>query len=324
LRENNQEKAFFKNINGLDIKGNPKLCGGIPELHLPQCTSKFRSKSHHSLRIIVLVSSIVSSFIFLVLVTWLLATCYSRKLPHTNEQSNRALKHEMQHVSYNDLLKATENFSSKYLIGRGTFGAVYKASISFENMTTVAVKVLNLEEHGASRSFFSECEALRNLRHRNLIKVLSLCSSIDHQGNDFKALVFEYMPNGSLEAWLHPNSYIETLVRSLDLFHWLNITIDIATALDYLHSHGPIPIVHCDLKPSNILLDDDMTAKVGDFGLSRFLVRPDTMPSQSLTSTSGIKGSIGYIPPGIISSFGERFIFYASIRNLLHFIYLSL
>ncbi|KAJ4807162.1 Leucine-rich receptor-like protein kinase family protein [Rhynchospora pubera] len=171
--------------------------------------------------------------------------------------------------------------------------------MSFENVTTVAVKVLNLETHGASRSFLSECEVLRNVRHRNLIKVLSSCSSIDQHGNDFKALVIEFMPNGSLETWLHPNtnSNFDLPVRSLNLIEMLRIAIDVATALDYLHYHGPAPIVHCDLKPSNVLLDDDMTAHVGDFGLAIFLEPPDIQLFESLTSTTGIKGSIGYIPP---------------------------
>ena len=139
------------------------------------------------------------------------------------------------------------------------------------------------------------------MRHRNLIKVLSLCSSIDHQGNDFKALVFEFMPNGSLETWLHPNACTDRPFRSLSFIQRLNIAFDVAAALDYLHYHLTAPIVHCDLKPSNVLLDDNMTAHVSDFGLARFLVRPDTMPSQSMSSTGGIKGSIGYIPPGIYS-----------------------
>jgi len=169
--------------------------------------------------------------------------------------------------------------------------------MSFENVTTVAVKVLNLDKHSASRSFFSECKALKNVRHRNLVKVLSLCSSIDHQGNDFKALVFEFMPNGSLETWLHPYACTDRPFRTLSFIQRLNIAFDVAAALDYLHYHVPAPIVHCDLKPSNVLLDDDMTAHVSDFGLAKILVRPDTMPSQSMSSTRGIKGSFGYIPP---------------------------
>jgi serine/threonine protein kinase len=126
-----------------------------------------------------------------------------------------------------------------------------------------------------------------------------VCSSIDHRGNDFKALIFEFMPNGNLESWLHPNACMNRPFKSLSIIQRLNIAIDVAIALDYLCDHGPVPIVHCDLKPSNVLLDYEMTAHVGDFGLAS-LVRSDTMTSQPVPSTSGIKGSIGYIPPGII------------------------
>ncbi|OAY79765.1 putative LRR receptor-like serine/threonine-protein kinase [Ananas comosus] len=111
--------------------------------------------------------------------------------------------------------------------------------MNYENADIVAVKVLNLQQHGAFRSFIS-------IRHRNLVKILTSCSSLDHRGNDFKALVFEYMPNGSLE-------------ESLSLIQRLNI--------EYLHHEGSVLIVHCDLKPSNVLLDNDMTAHVGDFGV---------------------------------------------------------
>ncbi|XP_078150819.1 uncharacterized protein LOC144546169 [Carex rostrata] len=291
------EKGIFQNVSGLDVRGNPKLCGGVPQIHLSQCFSQPSTQKHHSRRNMVLISSIVGSFICITAIICLLVIYYPRNNPQNNPQSDRALKYGLKPVSYNDLLRATENFSSKNLIGRGAFGEVYKAVMSFENVTTVAVKVLNLDKHGASRSFFSECEALKNVRHRNLVKVLSLCSSIDHQGNDFKALVFEFMPNGSLETWLHPNACTDRPFRSLSFIQRLNIAFDVAAALDYLHYHVPAPIVHCDLKPSNVLLDDDMTAHVSDFGLAKILVRPDTMPSQSMSSTRGIKGSIGYIPP---------------------------
>ncbi|XP_058087549.1 probable LRR receptor-like serine/threonine-protein kinase At3g47570 [Magnolia sinica] len=172
-------------------------------------------------------------------------------------------------VSFSDLLRGTDGFSSANLIGVGSFGSVYKGILEcFE--TLVAVKVLNLLQQGALKSFVTECEALRNIRHRNLVKILTVCSSIDFNGNDFKALVFEYMPNGSLEKWLH------------QMLH--------------LHHHLKTPIVHRDLKPGNVLLDDDMVAHVGDFGLARFLSEAAESFSQNQASTFGIKVSIGYIP----------------------------
>ena len=204
-------------------------------------------------------------------------------------------------VSYADLLKATDGFSSSNLIGSGSYGSVYKGTLHQNNIgeTAVAVKVLNLLQEGAVRSFMAECEALRNIRHRNLIKILTCCSSIDFRGNDFKALVFEYMANGSLQNWLSRDNEGDNMIsgRNLKLIERLNIAIDVASALDYLHYHCPSPIVHRDLKPSNVLLDADMVAHVGDFGLARFV------SATAQSSTVGMKGSIGYIAPGNKSAF---------------------
>lgn len=100
-----------------------------------------------------------------------------------------------------------------------------------------------------------------------------------------QALILEFMPNGRQlrrEAWLHPNACTnQPFRRSLSL-DWMKIAMDVATALDYLHYHGPTPIIHCDLKPSNVLfLDKDMTAHVGDLGLARFLVAPPLLSSKT-------------------------------------------
>ena len=135
----------------------------------------------------------------------------------------------------------------------------------------VAVKVLNLETWGASNSFMVECEALRNIRHWNLLKVLITCSSVDFRGNDFKAVIFEVMDNGSLDAWLYPKENDQVKPRKLNLRQRLSVAIDVASALDYLPHHCGTPIIHCDLKPSNILLNGNMTAHGGDFCSPEFL-----------------------------------------------------
>jgi len=160
------------------------------------------------------------------------------------------------------------------------------------------VKVFNLEQSGSNRSFVAECEALRRMRHRCLLKIITCCSSINQHHEEFKALVFEFMPNGSLNGWLHPKSGMPTISNTLSLEQRLNIAVDIMDALDYLHNHCQPPIVHCDLKPSNILLTEDMSARVGDFGISRILPESASRTLQNSNSTIGLRGSIGYVAPG--------------------------
>ncbi|XVF83968.1 hypothetical protein PTKIN_Ptkin16aG0537000 [Pterospermum kingtungense] len=201
-------------------------------------------------------------------------------------------------LSYQSILKATNSFSSETLIGEGSFGFVYKGVL--EDGKIIAIKVLKLLSHGASRSFLAECEALRNVRHRNLVKVLTACSGVDYNGNDFKALVYEFMANGSLEDRLHPPIGIndgEEAAKSLNLFQRLNVVIDVSYALEYLHHHCETPIVHCDLKPSNILLDDEMVGHVGDFGLAKFITSDLQNHTSSQSSSLGFRGTIGYAPP---------------------------
>ncbi|XVF19883.1 hypothetical protein REPUB_Repub11eG0149400 [Reevesia pubescens] len=157
---------------------------------------------------------------------------------------------------------------------------------------------MNLQERGASKSFLTECKTLRNVRHRNLVKIISACSSIDFQGNPFKALIYEFMPNGSLEQWLHAPNETNAIEHGepkiLNFPQRLNVAIDVASALEYLHHHCEVAVVHCDLKPSNILLDQDMVAHVGDFGLARFFPKSMNSFYGNSTSTLGLNGTVGY------------------------------
>ncbi|KAI5332012.1 hypothetical protein L3X38_022139 [Prunus dulcis] len=192
----------------------------------------------------------------------------------------------------NNHLRATNRFHESNLLGTGGFGSVYKGTIS--DGIDVAVKVFNLQIEGAFKSFDSECDVLSNIRHRNLIKIISCCSQ-----PDFRALVLQYMSNGSLE---NQNSPLNILQR-------LNIMTDVASALEYLHhDHGPNHVVHCDVKPGNILHDDDMVAHVADLGIARLLGEGDSM-TQTMTLAT-----IGYMAPefgmeGIISTRGDVYSF---------------
>ena len=226
--------------------------------------------------------------------TTLILTClfhWWRSRKGNRESSSGSIGNELLRLSYQSLLKATNGFSSDNLIGSGGYGSVYKGILD-DNEHVIAVKVLNLTSRGAAKSFVAECEILRNARHRNLVKVLTACSGVDYHGNDFKALVYEFMENGSLDDWLHPST------RCLCVLQRLNISIDIACALEYLHYHSGTPIVHCDLKPSNVLLDKEMTAHVSDFGLVKFLSDWRLGSAANQSSSIGARGSISYCPLG--------------------------
>ncbi|XP_077230320.1 uncharacterized protein LOC143863513 isoform X2 [Tasmannia lanceolata] len=295
------KEGIFRNASAVSLHGNIKLCGGILELQLPACPAQVYQKrgKTHSLRVIISTATVA---LFLIILSCFFATFYWKKKSRKNPFVSSPLEDQRLKLSYAELLRATNGFSLENLIGAGSYGSVYKGLLN-HNETAVAVKVLNLQQHGATKSFNAECEALRNIRHRNLIKILTSCSSIDYQGNDFKALVFKYMPNGSLEKWLHQSGDGQHPVMNLTLIQRLNIAIDVASALDYLHHHGEMPLVHCDLKPSNILLDDDMNAHVGDFGLARFIFAATANLSNNQSSSLAIKGSIGYVAPGLIFLF---------------------
>jgi receptor kinase-like protein len=289
--------GVFANASAISMQGNEKLCGGIPDIHLTPCSFQLPKKKHMLLMIPIVVTTTATLFI-LALLYFLHTKCKKGRTEVPSTMSMHMHAHPL--VSYAQLVVATDGFSTINLLGSGSFGTVYKGNLhgeSGESSNLVAVKVLKLQSPGSIKSFRAECEALRHLRHRNLVKIETACLSIDNNGNDFKAIVYEFMPNGSLECWLHPDTTSQTEQKSLNLLERMSILLDVAFALDYLHCHGPAPVIHCDLKPSNVLLDADMVAHVGDFGLAKIIV--DTSPAfQQSMSSMGFRGTIGYAPPG--------------------------
>ncbi|KAL6128705.1 hypothetical protein ACLB2K_072060 [Fragaria x ananassa] len=163
--------GIFKNATASSVAGNTRLCGGVATLRLPVCKPNESKGGGGLSRRMKLLISLVSGFSLLGFVVVLSLFLLGKK---RKEAKSSNLVNSFLQVSYATLLKATEGFSSTNLIGVGAFGSVYKGILA-EDRVVVAVKVFNMLHRGASKSFISECEALRNIRHRNLVKIVTAC-----------------------------------------------------------------------------------------------------------------------------------------------------
>ncbi|XP_041026906.1 probable LRR receptor-like serine/threonine-protein kinase At3g47570 [Juglans microcarpa x Juglans regia] len=269
---------------------NDALCGA-PRLQAPPCENdspkKTKAKVSHLMKYLLPAIGLA----MLVVIPSLAYKVCKTKNPRFPVQADLYNLTTWRRISHQELLLATERFNSSNLLGEGSFGSVYKGTL-LDGMN-IAVKVINLQVEGAFKCFDAECEVLRNARHRNLVKIITICSNVD-----FKALVLEYMPNENLEKWLYSDDCC------LNFLQRLNIMIDVASALEYLHYGYSTVIVHCDLKPSNILLDVDMVAHVADFGMAKLLGDEDSM-MQTMTLAT-----LGYMAPeyglgGVVSARGD-------------------
>jgi LRR receptor-like serine/threonine-protein kinase FLS2 len=220
----------FANFTAKSFSGNKALCGN-PIFGVLPCPSPGSKRLKVNKRSKVKQSLLKYFLPTIALVILCLALVYMlRRHRESNLQvpslfnTLPAFKHKM--ISYQELCQGTNNFCESNLLGIGGFGSVYKG-VLFDG-TIVAVKVLNLQLSSALKSFDAECKVLRTIRHRNLLKAISTCSNPVPK---FRALVLQYMSNGSLERWLYSYNYC------LNLLQRLNIMIDVALALDYLH-HG--------------------------------------------------------------------------------------
>ncbi|KAK1409686.1 hypothetical protein QVD17_36215 [Tagetes erecta] len=184
--------------------------------------------------------------------------------------------------AYKDLYKATKGFKESELLGKGGFGQVYKGTLT-ELGTPVAVKKIWRESGQGMKEFVAEIATIGRLRHPNLVRLLGYCR---RKGGEL-FLVYDYMPNSSLDGLLF-NS------KSNLILTWkqrVKIIIHVAEALVYLHEEWIEVIIHRDIKASNVLLDAEMNAKLGDFGLARF------SNNGKEVKTTHLAGTLGYIAP---------------------------
>lgn len=214
-----------------------------------------------------------------------------KKLSHLISMGNGGLEE----FSIDDLLQATDNFSNEHKIGTGSFGSVYLADLQIRGETRrMAIKRAEVSKSSSQNAgmkrqedkdnaFLNELEFLSRLNHRNLLRLYGYC-----EDSNERILIYEYMNNGTLHHHLH-----KTSVSPLNTWPArIKTALDAAKGIEYLHVYAVPPIIHRDIKSSNILLDDTWTAKLSDFGLS--LLRPVDVETPLATRAAG---TFGYMDP---------------------------
>ncbi|XP_030496646.2 L-type lectin-domain containing receptor kinase IX.1-like [Cannabis sativa] len=186
--------------------------------------------------------------------------------------------------TYDELSRATDNFVEEGKLGEGGFGGVYRGLLK-ESNTEVAVKRVSRGSKQGKKEYIAEVKIISRLRHRNLVQLIGWC----HEQGEL-LLVYEFLPNGSLDTHLFGNK----LMLKWTVRH--KIALGIASALLYLHEEWEQCVVHRDIKSSNVMLDSNFNAKLGDFGLAR-LIDHNELGSQ----TTVLAGTMGYLAPECVT-----------------------
>ncbi|XP_009416472.2 receptor-like protein kinase HSL1 [Musa acuminata AAA Group] len=260
---------------------NPSLCAANSQLNVPACRRGSSGGLSRGLRILFFV---LGGLVFLMALAFSVFVYRDRKKRSNGSDPAVWNVTSFQSVDFTES-NIMRGIKEENLIGSGGSGNVYKVDLGNRAGETVAVKKIwssRKLDSKLEKQFQSEVKFLGSIRHKNIIKLRCCISSPDS-----KLLVYEYMGNGSLDRWLHGK-------RAAPL-HWstrLEIAVGSARGLCYLHHDCSPPIIHRDVKSSNILLDMEFNAKIADFGLARMLVKPG-----QLDTVSVIAGSFGYMAP---------------------------
>ncbi|XP_054795938.1 L-type lectin-domain containing receptor kinase V.9-like [Prosopis cineraria] len=235
-------------------------------------------------KVLIVISPLVVGVVFLLILIYG-AIMISRRRKFIQVLEDWQILYGPHRFTYKDLFIATKGFRDGQLLGRGGFGRVYRGTLPFSNVQ-IAVKRISHDSRQGMKEFIAEIATIGRLRHPNLVRLLGYC----RRKNEL-LLVYDYMPNGSLDKFLYrmPNSILSWKQR-------FKIIKDVASGLLYLHQQWVQVIVHRDIKPANVLIDNDMNARLGDFGLAKLWDHGND------PQTSHVAGTPGYIDPEIVQS----------------------
>ncbi|XP_020221557.1 receptor-like protein kinase HSL1 [Cajanus cajan] len=274
---------------------NSGLCADTPTLNLRLCNSSPQRKSNDSSWSLALIISLVVVACFLALLTSLLIIKFYRKRKQGLEGSWKLISFQRLTFTESNIVSSLTEHN---IIGSGGYGAVYRVAV--DGLGYVAVKKIwenKKLDKNLETSFHTEVKILSNIRHRNIVKLMCCISN-----EDSMLLVYEYVENRSLDRWLHRKNKSSAVSGSVHhvVLDWpkrVHIAIGAAQGLSYMHHDCSPPIVHRDVKTSNILLDAQFNAKVADFGLARMLMKPG-----ELATMSSVIGSFGYMAPEYVQT----------------------
>ncbi|CAD5167191.1 unnamed protein product [Musa acuminata subsp. malaccensis] len=255
-------------MNGVAQALDPSLLPSLP-----------RAKSNHKFKVLRIGLPLASATLVLTIVG-IAVFILRRRTKYSELLEDWELEYGPHRFSYKDLFKAAKGFRDTELLGRGGFGRVYKGVLP-SSRSEVAIKRVSHGSRQGMREFIAEIVSLGRLRHRNLVQLLGYCR---RQGE--LLLVYDYMPNGSLEKFLHDQAK-----PTLDWATRFRIIKGVASGLLYLHEDWEQVVIHRDIKASNVLLDNELNGRLGDFGLAR-LYDHGTDPQ-----TTHVVGTMGYLAP---------------------------